>query len=224
LPKGIIVFDLDGTLVDSSGGIIASLMAAYEACSLIPAELPSAEIIGPPLRETLRLLSPSADEAQLDKLVYSFKTHYDSCGFRQTMSFPGIDEMIQALDRAKIPLHIATNKRKQPTSQILNLMGWSSIFDLVLSPDSVSPALSSKAAILSRLLAEASLGAQDCLYIGDRLDDYNAAREVGIPFALAEWGFEVDGSGFPSDAIRMKSPDAGQLISSFIDRDSHWPE
>ena len=127
--------------------------------------------------------------------------------------------MLNSLASAGITLHIATNKRMRPASQIVDLMGWSSLFDLVLSPDSVSPVLPNKAAILKKLLTEVNLGARDCLYIGDRFDDYNAALEIGISFALAEWGFEGDDSGFPPDTIRMKSPDADQLISSFAGRD-----
>lgn len=222
MKKKTIVFDLDGTLVDSSNGIIFSLSEVLnDARCILSAPLTSA-LIGPPLGEILRFLCPRAEQSELDSLASSFKSHYDSIGFRRTTPFPGVNEMLHSLVSAGLTLHIATNKRIRPTSKILNMMGWTSIFDLVLSPDSASPALPNKAAIISRLFAEANLGAQDCLYIGDRLDDYNAAREVGIPFALAEWGFEVDGSGFPSDAIRMKSPDAGQLISSFTDRDSHW--
>ena len=218
--KAIIIFDLDGTLVDSSSGILFSLSETFnESSRILSAPLTSA-LIGPPLGETLRLLCPLAEEPELASLTSSFKSHYDTLGFKRTIPFPGVDEMLQSLAKAEITLHIATNKRKRPTSQIVDLMGWSSLFDLVLSPDSVDPALPSKAAILDKLLAEASLDAQDCLYIGDRLDDYNAAKEIGIPFALAEWGFEGDLSDFPPNTMRLKAPDAAQLISSNIDHDS----
>lgn len=213
-----IVFDLDGTLVDSSNGILFSLSEAFNENSCILSAPLTSALIGPPLGETLSLLCPRADKSKLNSLSSSFKSHYDTIGFRRTVPFPGVYEMLHSLVNAGITLHIATNKRMSPTSQIVDLMGWSSLFDLVLSPDSVSPALPNKAAILNKLLTEANLGAQDCLYIGDRLDDYNAALEIEIPFALAEWGFEGDGSDFPPDTMRMKSPDAAQLISSFIDR------
>jgi len=217
MKKKIIVFDLDGTLVDSSNGILFSLSEAFnESPCILSAPLTSA-LIGPPLGETLRFLCPRAEQSELDSLSSSFKSHYDNIGFRRTIPFPGVNEMLHSLANVGITLHIATNKRMRPTSQIVDLMGWSSLFDLVLSPDSVSPALPNKAAILKKLLTEANLGTQDCLYIGDRLDDYNAALEIGISFALAEWGFEGDGSDFPPGTMRMKAPDAGQLISSFID-------
>ena len=220
MKKVSIIFDLDGTLVDSSNGILFSLSAAFNASSCMPNAPLASSLIGPPLGETLRLLCPLAEELELDKLASSFKSHYDAVGFRRTIPFHGVDEMLRSLASPEITLHIATNKRKRPTSQIVDLMGWSSLFDLVLSPDSVSPALTSKAAILAKLLAEANLEAQDCLYIGDRLDDYNAALEIGIPFALAEWGFEGDVSDFPANTICLKAPDAAQQLTSLIDRKS----
>ena len=213
-----VLFDLDGTLVDSSIGVLSSLAAAFASSGCVPTKSFSSELIGPPLRETLCLISGDSDPIILDQLAANFKAHYDATGFQETSPFPGVDQMLQSLADAKIPLHIATNKRQRPTSQILEALGWSSLFDLVLSPDSFNPVLPSKAAILTKLLVEANLDAKDCLYIGDRLDDYNAALETGIPFALAEWGFEGDDSGFPADTIRLKTPDAGHLLSGFFGR------
>lgn len=218
MKKKVIVFDLDGTLVDSSRGISFSLSEAFSDGSCVPSTPITSSLIGPPLAETLRLLCPLAEQSELDRLALSFKSHYDHIGYKRTIPFAGVNEMLHDVVNAGITLHIATNKRKRPTSQIIDQMGWSSLFDLVFSPDSVSPFLPSKAAILQKLLTEDSLGAHDCLYIGDRLDDYNAAQEIGIPFALAEWGFEGDGSGFPPDIRRIKTPDAEDLISFFIDR------
>jgi phosphoglycolate phosphatase len=216
-----ILFDLDGTLVDSSLGILNSLEAAFMNSSCTPVKPFSSELIGPPLRETLCLLAGTSDPELLDLLSTNFKIHYDTVGFQLTTPFPGTGQMIENLAAAEISLNIATNKRQRPTSQILRLLGWSTMFDLVLSPDSFRPTLSSKAAILSKLLSEANLSAENCLYIGDRFDDYNAALKVGMPFALAEWGFESGDSVFPPDIIRLKTPDAGQLISWSLNRHIH---
>jgi phosphoglycolate phosphatase len=213
-----VLFDLDGTLVDSSIGVLSSLAAAFDNSGCVPTKSFSTELIGPPLRETLCLVSGDSDPLLLDQLAANFKAHYDTIGFQETSPFPGVDQMLQSLADAKLPLHIATNKRQRPTSQILDALGWTSLFDLVLSPDSFNPPLPSKAAILSSLLAKVSLDAKDCLYIGDRFDDYNAAQESGIPFALAEWGFEGDVSDFPPNIIQMGTPDAGRLISYFTSK------
>jgi phosphoglycolate phosphatase len=220
MAKTIILFDLDGTLVDSSPGILASLSAAFRESDISPSEPLTPALIGPPLRETLSFLCSNPEDKTLDQLTASFKAHYDTSGFQQTIPFPGVGDMLQTLNNANIPLHIATNKRQRPTAQILDKLGWSGLFDQVISPDSFSPPLHNKAVILTRLLAEANLEAIDCLYVGDRLDDYKAAKECGILFALAEWGFEGNFSAFTPDTIRLKNPNAEHLMTLVFDREN----
>ena len=217
-----LIFDLDGTLVDSSPGILASLSVAFSASKLEPVEPLNNRLIGPPLREVLHSLCADPEPAVLDNLINQFKAHYDTAGFKQTNPFPKVEEMIRTLSRAKIPMHIATNKRAHPTKQILDAMGWSRMFDKILSPDSFNPALPRKSAILIRLLAEANLASQDCLYIGDRYDDYKAAKEAGIQFALAEWGFEGDSSTFNEDTVILKTPSAEYLMKYLTDKVARW--
>lgn len=221
MDSSAIIFDLDGTLVDSSTGILMSLETALRdegICPLVPL---SNSLIGPPLLDILLAICPNPTIETIDRLSVSFKNDYDTHGCISTDPFPGVYEMLTALSADNISLHIATNKRIYPTLKILDALGWSGLFDQVLSPDSYSPNLPSKAAILANLIEEASLSPLNCCYIGDRLDDYNAALEIGIPFVLAEWGFEGDISDFPPNTMCLQAPDASQLIFSFIDRDSH---
>jgi len=211
MPESHCIFDLDGTLVDSLPGILSSLSASFERVGCRPVQSLTPDLVGPPLRDTLSLLSGNSEPELLDKLALEFKTHYDAEGFRLTKSFAGVDQMLQSLISAGIQLHIATNKRMLPTSHIVNLMGWEDVFEVVISPDSVNPALPSKAAILTNVCLKADITRRYCLYVGDRLDDYTSAIKAGIPFALAEWGYECDISGLPPDTVRLEVPDADQL-------------
>lgn len=213
-----LIFDLDGTLIDSSTGILQSLSKAFAKAGLSDVNSIEPTLIGPPLQQIIRILSPNISKETLDQVSIAFKSHYDMVGFKYTNPFPGVVEMLEALADAKIPLHIATNKRQRPTLQILEALGWSGFFNQILSPDSHTPPLPSKAAILAQLLTEASLSTTDCLYIGDRLDDYKAAKEIGIPFALAAWGFEEDDAVFSPDTIRLETPNADHLINAFLDQ------
>jgi phosphoglycolate phosphatase len=213
-----IIFDLDGTLVDSSNGVLKSLVSAFSSTKA-SLKLPiSSSLIGPPLRETLCLICSEPDETTIEQLIISFKSHYDTLGWKNTIPYPGVSEMLQMLVEAKIPLHIATNKRKRPTLQIIEALGWSGFFDQVLSPDSCRPPLTSKAAILRQVLTETNLSATDCFYIGDRFDDEKAAKEIGMPFALAAWGFEEDNAVFHPHTIKLKRPNAHELMNFFRDR------
>jgi len=214
-----IIFDLDGTLIDSSTGILASLETAFRNEGISPLVPFSNSIIGPSLQDILLDICPSPTMDTIDRLSASFKYIYDNVGCVSAEPFPGVNEMITALSHANISVHIATNKRIYPTLRILDVLGWTGFFAQVLSPDSFNPPLSTKQAVLASLIREDSLDPLNCCYIGDRFDDYKAAKVVGIPFVLAEWGFEEDGSVFPPGTMRMKSPDAEQLITYLIERD-----
>jgi len=208
-----LIFDVDGTLVDSSSGILESLSFAFASTNTSPSKPLSTSLIGPPLREILYSLCNNPDEILISRLCAHFRLHYDSIGFNRTVPFPGVEKMLRSFVRAKIALHIVTNKRQRPTSQILDMLGWRKFFDNILSPDSKNSALLSKACVLRNFLRQTNLQAEQCLYIGDRFDDFKAAQENAIPFALAEWGFEEDFSNFPLDTIRMRSPDAIKLMN-----------
>ena len=212
-----IIFDLDGTLVDSAPGILASLGQAFAACGLEPTAPLTPALIGPPLRETLaNLCGGGRDEALLDQLAATFMRHYDSQGYRETQAFAEVEVMLRTLAAAGLALHIATNKRALPTRLILDHLGWAGLFDCVYALDRLAPASPHKAALLARLLTDAGLDAGQCAYVGDRAEDHHAARANHLRFFWAAWGFgaEMDALAIGADAITLDNPDAGRLLSS----------
>ncbi len=211
-----IIFDLDGTLVDSAPSILASLGQAFADCGLELQVPLTPALIGPPLRATLaRLCAGGGSEAQLDLLATAFMRHYDSRGYRETQPFAGVEPMLRALAAAGLALHIATNKRVLPTRLILDHLGWAGLFEHVYAHDSFTPPLPHKAALLDRLLTDTRLPANQCAYVGDRAEDHAAARANQLRFFWAAWGFgaagDVDTIG--ADTIRLDRPEARQLLS-----------
>lgn len=184
-----IIFDLDGTLIDSSASILAGFAGAFAAEGLSPTQALRPEIIGPPLKETLAILAGSTDSALIDRLAGHFKAHYDTVGYRETTVFDGIPEMLAGLAGQGIPLHIATNKRLTPTRRILDFLGWSAYFRTVRALDAWEPAVGSKREMIARQLAEEALPASSTLYVGDREEDFLAASANHLQFALAAWGY-----------------------------------
>ena len=208
-----IVFDLDGTLVDSAASILWSLGQAFADCGLSPNLPLNATLIGPPLREILRrLCGDGCDQVVLDQLVAAFTRHYDGLGYRKTRPFDGVEPMLTALANAGVALHIATNKRAMPTRLILDHLGWGTLFERVYALDIFEPALPDKATLLARLLTDAGLGAGDCAYVGDRAEDGQAARANRLRFFWAAWGFGADFDAMGGDAIVLDAPDAGRLL------------
>ena len=118
-----IIFDLDGTLIDSAQSVLVSMQRAFESCRLVPVLPLEASLIGPPLREMLQRLSPESDSAQIEQLAQSFISSYDEQGCLEAHPFPGIDEILRDLRRRGVALHIVTNKRAYPTQKILVHLG-----------------------------------------------------------------------------------------------------
>ncbi|MDR2092193.1 MAG: HAD family hydrolase [Azoarcus sp.] len=189
MPPTHIVFDLDGTLIDSAAAILASYRAAFAACGLAPVRRIEANIVGPPINETLRLLVGSGDPALIGWLAAAFRQSYDEGGLLETAAYPGIDELLAALREEGCVLHIATNKRIHPTRLILDHLGWRDCFDAVYALDLFTPGLPDKAAMIGRLLADRRIGAAQAVYVGDRMEDGVAAEANGLPFIAAAWGY-----------------------------------
>ncbi|MDR2838614.1 MAG: HAD hydrolase-like protein [Azonexus sp.] len=184
-----ILFDLDGTLIDSAPAILASFRAAFAETGIAPARAIDDSVIGPPLVETLQLLSGSADPARIAQLAEAFKTSYDSAGYQATAAYPGVDALLAQLAGAGRRLAIATNKRLHPTRLILDMLGWRDHFAPVYALDLFTPRLPDKAAMIARLLADQGIAKEQAIYIGDRSEDGEAAGANGLPFIAVTWGY-----------------------------------
>ena len=184
-----ILFDLDGTLIDSAPAILASFRDAFARTGIAPARAIDDSVIGPPLVETLQLLSGSDDPALTAGLVDAFKASYDSEGYKATAAFAGVGELLAELAGAGLTLSIATNKRLHPTRLILDHLGWSGHFANVYALDLFTPRLPDKAAMIARLLADQNIARDQAIYIGDRSEDGESADANGLPFIAVTWGY-----------------------------------
>ena len=118
--KRHVIFDLDGTLINSSESVLGSFASAFENCNRELKYPLTEEIIGPPLMETLSNLSGTKDPSVLELLAQQFKKNYDEEGFLQTKVYPGISVMLGILTRHDICMYVVTNKRIPPTLKILH--------------------------------------------------------------------------------------------------------
>ena len=184
-----ILFDLDGTLIDSAPAILASFRDAFAQTGIPAVRSIDESIIGPPLTETLELLAGSRDASLIDRLAAAFKASYDTEGYRLTATFTGIDQMLSQLKAAGFTLAIATNKRILPTRLILEHLGWSNYFATVYALDLFTPRLANKAAMLARLIADQAIPVDQALYIGDRSEDGESADANQLPFLAVTWGY-----------------------------------
>jgi phosphoglycolate phosphatase len=199
-----IIFDLDGTLVDSSESVIESIERAFSICDIKPLKPMNSDIIGPPLIETLKVLSGESDKVILNLLAEKFKESYDSTGFKKTVVFTGINEMLNDLNDNGFQLYIATNKRNIPTKKIINYLGWNRLFREVYSLDSFSPFALSKKDILAKIIDNHNLSKKNVIYVGDLEDDKISAQANNIGYIMVEWGYE--NKEISEDTINTSSP------------------
>lgn len=187
--KQHLIFDLDGTLIDSAPSILHCFELAFTSTNTALVTPLTQDVIGPPLMETLKRLSGSEDVALLDSLAVAFKQHYDTEGYQQSVVFEGVTTMLQQLQTQGYQLYIATNKRFYPTEKIMAYLGWNTFFNGVYALDYFQPALKSKAEMIGQVVKAHGLPIKDCLYIGDRLEDGQSADANQMDFALVSWGY-----------------------------------
>ncbi|WP_287365225.1 HAD hydrolase-like protein [Thauera sp.] len=184
-----VLFDLDGTLIDSAPAILASYREAFASAGCAPVRTTDESIAAPPLTETLQMLAGSNDAALIARLAEHFKASYDTTGYRQTAAYAGVGEMLERLAAGGCQLSIATNKRLHPTRLILAHLGWAGHFEAVYALDMFQPRLPDKATMIARLLADHGIAREDAIYIGDRAEDGESADANRLPFIAATWGY-----------------------------------
>jgi phosphoglycolate phosphatase len=184
-----LVFDLDGTLVDSSPGIATSLAMAFKAVGRVMPTADFRKAIGPPLRGIARRVEPTITEAELDIIEPLYRADYDSRGWRDTVIFDGVIQTLTELKSHGIRLFIVTNKPVLPTRHILEQFSLKDFFAEVLSRDSRSPAFKSKAEMLATLIERYQISTESTLMVGDTIEDLETAHANHVPFLYVTYGF-----------------------------------
>ena len=203
LPR-CVLFDLDGTLLDSLPGIEASVRAAFAACGR---EMPPADLaaeIGPPMRTILGRIAGDIAAPDLDALERAFRQSYDSEGWKNTPCYPGAVRVLEAMWEAGYRLFVVSNKPAHIAPSILDREGVLNFFEAVYTRDSRTPVFSGKIEMISVLMQVHDLQARECIMVGDTFEDGEAAMAHSIPFILMTHGYgHVPTTGGVPVAVRM---------------------
>jgi len=185
-----IIFDLDGTLINSAPSILGCLEAVIAGAGLRIVTPLHDSLIGPPLRETIQKITGLEDLVRIESLVSDFKLHYDNLGYQQSIPYSGVDEILDSFKKNGYTLALATNKRIIPTLKILEHLNLRNYFESVYTIDMNTGApFSSKSAMLARLISDKNLESTSSIYIGDRLEDQLAAHENSLFSITVGWGY-----------------------------------
>ena len=183
-----LIFDLDGTLINSEKGIIEALYNSFLKSKLNIIISKKEIIIGPPLDETIRNCNNKLTTKEVENIKANFKAIYDNELFALLEVYENIELLLQILNKKNIPIFIGTNKRYIPTKKILNYLSWDNYFKEVYAIDRFEKAYVNKAQMLKNLLEFEMIPPEDVLYIGDKFSDFIAADKNKISFIGADWG------------------------------------
>lgn len=182
-----VIFDLDGTLADSSPGILWSFRATLDAIGRSADEATLRGLIGPPLGESFRTLG--VEETRIDEVVALYRDFYAAGGVQQARLYDGVATTLVALSSEGVRLAVATAKRVDFARQMLDALGVGDYFDEV-SGASLDLRVTSKYDIMDRVLAGWRVTSRhDVWMVGDRHFDMVAARAHEVRALGALWGF-----------------------------------
>lgn len=185
-----VLFDLDGTLVDSLGDIAASTNICLAAAGLpTHSEEAVRGFIGHGIGVLVeRALGPNATLPRIDSLLAAIRAHYHAHSTERTRPFPGIPALLETLAARGIPLAVVSNKPHDMTEHIVRELLPEVRFGFVTGERAEVPRKPDPTGIL---LACATLGVAPsaAVYVGDTPVDIEAARAAGVRSIAVTWGF-----------------------------------
>lgn len=184
---GLVVFDIDGTLLDSAAGILAGFRVALAAGGVdVPDEQSLRVHLGPPLREFLTLSGVASD--RLDRAAEAYHDFYLADGLRRAAPYPGVSTLLARLQDLGVVLATASAKRTTTAEAIIGAHGLAPYFTVIGGTDQTRL---TKAETLAGVLAELSADPARTIMVGDRHHDIEGAHACGVRAVGARWGYGV---------------------------------
>ncbi|GAA5494925.1 phosphoglycolate phosphatase [Rubritalea halochordaticola] len=195
-----IIFDLDGTLVESLPGIAAALNAASAETGL-PTHSDAAvrSFIGDGARMLCKRSAPDQSEDTIDKLQASFAAHYSREWKTGTLVFQGIEPLLAELKTLGHSLSILSNKPHHFTTEIVEHFFPGEIFDLILGQREHIEKKPDPSGV-HEILQSIGCSPADAILVGDSTVDLITARNAGISSLAVTWGYH------DLDQLQAESP------------------
>jgi len=184
-----ILFDLDGTLIDSAPGIEESFYNAYFKVYNQNCPQSIKTLIGPPIDQVLTALNGEINSDIINFFVEVFKEHYDVEGYKKSKLYDGVETVLKILLENKLNVFIVTNKRAKPTKLILEYLSIDKYFTDIYCPDILLVKFKNKTDLIDHILKSNVLLFNETLMIGDTIHDGIAADENKLDFVLVEYGY-----------------------------------
>jgi phosphoglycolate phosphatase len=182
-------FDLDGTLTDSSPGILRCIDHAIVSLGRDPVSHDRiAGMIGAPLSTIFETLLGSADETVIDEAVAAYRSRFNTVGIFENSLYPGILEALEEFQRSGHRLRIVTAKPRVAAERVVEHFGIGRFFEAVHGPQ-LSDRSCSKADHVAAAIENGGAHRAHCVMIGDRADDVLAAQRCEVAAVAVGWGY-----------------------------------
>ena len=186
-----ILFDLDGTIVDSAPGITSTLAYMFERLGKpIPTPSELLQYVGPPLLDSFRDLAGfDADESAVALEIYREK--YLNVGAYDATQYAGVGLVLKAVHESPLRMSLATSKPETPATLILEHFNLARYFDVITGASDDEVRSAKKDVVAEALIRLEALGADISrpVLVGDREHDVHGAAANDVPTIFVDWGY-----------------------------------
>lgn len=214
-PFAAVLFDLDGTLVDTAPDMVASLAWVVESHGRPPVDASTSRAnVSNGSIGLLKLAFDDVDDAQMLQLQRQFLDHYQQRVARESRVFDGLDVLLDQLDAQKMPWGVVTNKPQALTDSLLVSLRLQPRMACAISGDTLPQRKPHPAPMLlaSRIL---DVEPARVVYVGDAARDIEAGIAAGMGTIAAGWGYitaDDDPAHWNADAVATNPAELSQLL------------
>ena len=213
----LVIFDLDGTLVDTIADLGAAVNVALEKRRLPLHSLEEyRKMVGNGVRKLVQRAMPAAmqdDEALLDALLADFMTYYIEHINDKSAPYPGIPELLAELDAAGVKLAVASNKFQSGAEKLIGRLFPQVPFVAVCGGGQGRP-LKPDPAVIRQICDAAGEPLERTVLVGDSGTDMATAAAAGIPAVAVTWGFRPEDARAAADRVADTAAELRDILIS----------
>ncbi|GKT11185.1 MAG: phosphoglycolate phosphatase [Thiomicrorhabdus sp.] len=187
-----VIFDWDGTLMDSEARIVGAIQMAAKQCGFpVLSDHDSKQIIGLSLENAILGLYPEADQHQVVAMAEAYIQCFLEESKHEMVAFDGAESLLFNLRQHGVKLAIATGKSRKGLDLVLAECGFGLYFDMTRTP--VESASKPDPLMLKQILAEFEISVEDAVMVGDTIFDMEMAQNIGMDrIALSHGVHQMD--------------------------------
>ncbi len=186
----LVVYDLDGTLVDTLGDVVSAINATLVESGIAPVEAASIRgAFGHGIRELLERVLQGSSRERIEEVIAAFRLRYRQNIVQESQVYAGLEAILSQVEARGVSQAVLTNKFEAGARLLLQTLGVSRYFDPIAGPDtydSVKPDPKG----LQALLRYHQVSPDEAVMVGDSENDILAAKGAGVPVIAVGYGYQ----------------------------------